>query len=112
MKNQKIEFDNFVSSQSAIKKYMRFKDINGYVHQARVLISCKGKTIYNGLATVVPSIQTNHSFIDIMGDVEFERDFYAKYTNEYQKFECINRTLFIKAKDRWGNNIEINISAI
>lgn len=70
------------------------------------------KTKYNSILKVVPSIETNNSFIDIIGDVKFDRDYYTKYTNEYQKFTFINGTLLIKGEDRWRNPIDIDITSV
>lgn len=61
-----------------------------YMHEARVLVSSMGKTRYNDILKVVPRIETNNSSIDIIGDTQFERDYYGKYTNEYQIFIFIN----------------------
>ena len=66
------------------------------MHEARVLVSSMGKTRYNDILKVVPRIETNNSSIDIIGDTQFERDYYGKYTNEYQIFTFINGTLLIK----------------
>lgn len=109
---KKVSFDEFADSQYAIRDYMHFKIGNEYMHEARVIVSSRGETKYNGILKVVPRIETNNSFIDIIGDVQFERDYYSKYTNEYQKFVFINGTLLIKGEDRWGNSIEIDITSI
>ncbi len=61
---------------------------------------------------MVPRIETNNSFVNIIGDAQFDRDYYGKYTNEYQKFTFINGTLLIKGEDRWGNPIEIDITSV
>ncbi|MGV8979912.1 hypothetical protein [Clostridium sp.] len=99
-----------VDSQFAIRDYMHFKDENEYMHEARVLVSSRGKTKYNSILKVVPSIDTNDSFIAIIGDMQFDRDYYNKYTNKYQKFDFINGTLLIKGEDKFGNPIEIDIT--
>lgn len=82
------------------------------MHEARVLISSRGKMLYNNILKVFPRIETNNSSIDIFGDVQFERDFYGKYTNEYQIFTLVGKTLLIKGKDRWGNPIEIDVTSV
>lgn len=51
------------------------------------------------------SIDTNYSYANLVGDEQFDRDFYFKSTNEYQKFKFIRGTLLIQAEDRWGNAI-------
>ena len=109
---KRIEFEEFVDSQYAIRDYMYSKDGNDYMHEARVLVSFRGKIKYNSILKVVPSIETNNSFIDIIGDVQFNRDYYSRYTSEYQKFDFINGTLLIKGEDRWGNPIEIDITNV
>ncbi len=82
------------------------------MHDARVLVSSMGKTWYNGILKVIPRIETNNSSIDIIGDAQFEWDYYGKYTNEYQIFTFVNETLLIKGVDRWGNPIEIDITSV
>ncbi len=109
---KRIDFEEFVNSQYAIRDYMHFKTGNEYMHEARVVISSRGKTKYNNILRVVASIETNKSFIDIIGDVKFDRDYYTQYTNEYQKFTFTNGTLLIKGVDKWGNPIEIDITSI
>lgn len=42
--------------------------------------------------------------------MNLERDYYLEYSNKFQEFSFINGTLLIKAKDRWGNSIEIDIT--
>ncbi|MGG7143624.1 hypothetical protein ACQPVP_09180 [Clostridium nigeriense] len=109
---KRIDFKEFVDSQYAIRDYMNSKAGNDYIHEARVLVSYRGETKYNSILKVVPSIETNNSFIDIIGDLKFSRDYYMKYTNEYHKFDFINGTLLIKGEDRWGNTIEIDITSV
>ena len=79
---------------------------------ARVLVTSMGETRYNDILKIVPRIETNNSSIDIIGDAQFERDYYEKYTNEYHVFTFINGTLLIKGVDRWGNPIEIDITSV
>lgn len=109
---KKVKLDVFTDSQHAIRKYMHFKEGNDNMHEARVLISSWGKSQYNGILKVIPRIETNNSFIDIIGDSQFERDYFGKYTNEYQEFSFIRGTLIIKAEDRWGKSIDINITSM
>lgn len=108
---KKVSFEEFADSQYAIRDYMHFKVGNKYMHEARVLVSSRGETKYNNILNVVPRIETNNSFIDIIGDEQFDRDYYSKYTNEYQKFAFIDGILLIKGEDRLGNPIEIDITS-
>ena len=108
----RVDVSTFANSQCAIREYMHFKLENEYMHEARVLVSSMGKTRYNDILKVVPRIETNNSSIDIIGDTQFERDYYGKYTNEYQIFTFINGTLLIKGVDIWGNPIEIDITSV
>ena len=109
---KRLDFDTFANSQYAIGEYMRWKKENYYMHEARILVSSKGKMQYNGILKVIPRIETNNSFIDIIGDFQFEQNYYSKYTNEYQKFSFLNGTLLIECEDRWGNHIEIDITSV
>ena len=109
---ERVDVSTFANSQCAIREYMHFKLENEYMHEARVLVSSMGKTRYNDILKVVPRIETNNSSIDIIGDAQFELDYYGKYTNEYQIFTLINGTLLIKGVDRWGNPIEIDITSV
>jgi len=106
----KLKFKDFADSQHAIKEYMEYKPNNSYLHEARVIISSKGNAIFNDIIRVVVSIETNYSFVELVDSEGLEHDFYVRYTNEYQKFKFINGTLVIKAVDRDGNNIEIDIT--
>ena len=75
-------------------------------------VSLREEIKYNNILKVIPRMDTNDSFVDITDDAQFERDYYSKYTNEYQKFSFINGTLFIKGEDKWGNPIEIEITNV
>ena len=109
---KRVDVETFAASRYAIRNYMHSKIGNDYMHEARVLVSSIGKTKYNSILKVIPRIETNNSSIDIIGDAHFERDFYGKYTNEYQTFAFINDTLLIRGEDRWGNPIEIDITSV
>lgn len=109
---KRVDFEIFADSQYAIREYMHSKAGNDYMHEARVLIFSRGETKYNSILKVVPRIETNNSFVNIIGDAQFDRNYYGKYTNEYQKFTFINGTLLIKGEDRWGNPIEIDITSV
>ena len=80
------------------------------MHRARVLISSCGKNQYNRILNIIPEISTNDAHVYIEGDAQFERDYYLEYSNKFQEFSFINGTLLIKARDRWGNPIEIDIT--
>ncbi|ADL04350.1 hypothetical protein [Lacrimispora saccharolytica] len=109
---KRVDFEQFADSKLAISNYMHSKAGNDYMHEARILVSSRGETKYNSILKVVPRIETNNSFIDIIGDAQFERDYYARYTNEYQKFAFINGILLIRGEDIWGNPIEIDITSV
>ena len=109
---KRVDVETFAASQYAIRNYMHSKNGNDYMHEARVLVSSMGKTKYNSILKVIQRIETNNSSINIIGDARFERDFYGKYTNEYQTFAFINDTLLIRGEDRWGNPIEIDITSV
>ncbi|HII4496903.1 hypothetical protein EHZ13_01920 [Clostridium perfringens] len=109
---RKNNFEEFTDSQDAIRQYMRSKEGNNFMHKARVVVYSNGETMYNSILKVIPSIETNNSVFDIIGDEEFERYYYTKYNNEYQKFKFINDILSINGNDRNGNFIEIDIISI
>lgn len=108
----KVDFSIFVKSQNAIREYMELKKENEFMHKARVLVSSRGECKYNSIVDVIPRIETNESTIDIIGDTRFEDDYYIRYTNVYQVFSYINGTLIIKAEDRWGNSVEIDVTSV
>lgn len=110
--NTKLGINYFEKSQYAIKDYIDYREGNCYIHEARVIISSNGKTLFNDIIQVEASIDTNNSFVQFVGTGQFERDFYIRYTNEYQKFNFIRGTLLIQAEDRWGNAIEIDITGM
>lgn len=97
-------------SQEAICDYMYCREENKYMHRARVLISSCGENQYNRILNIIPEISTNDAHVYIEGDAQFERDYYLEYSNKFQEFSFINGTLLIKARDRWGNSIEIDIT--
>ena len=97
-------------SQEAICDYMYYREENKYMHRARVLISSCGKNQYNRILNIIPEISTNDAHVYIEGDAQFERDYYLEYSNKFQEFSFISGTLLIKARDRWGNSIEIDIT--
>lgn len=109
---KKVDSEVFVNSQYAIRDYIHWKVGNGYMHEAKVLVSSKGKTKYNSILQVIAKIETNNSFVNIIGDEQFEQNYYTQYTNEYQKFDFIDGTLLIKGKDRNGYPIEIKITNV
>lgn len=112
MRKKRVSFEMFAQSQYAIREYIDNKGGNEYMHEARVLISSKGETKYNRILEVVSKIETNDSFVNIIGDNQFVQDYYETYTNAYQSFSFINNTLLIKGEDRSGNPIEINITNV
>ena len=109
---EEIDDQVFDSSQYAIRDYMNCKKGNNNMHKARVLVSLSGENVYNNILKVVPVIDTNYSSVDIIGDTQFERNYYTGYNNKYQKFTFINGALLITGKDRFGNSIEIDISSV
>ena len=110
--NKKLGMNDFEKSQFAIKDYIDYKEENCYMHRARVLISSNGKLLFNDILQVEAVIDTNYSLVNFVSTEQFERDFFIQYTNEYQRFEFIRGTLLIQAKDRWGNDIQINITGL
>lgn len=109
---KQVDFEIFAESQQAINNYMNFKTDNCFMHKARVLVSSRGKIEYNEILKIIPNIETNISSVEIVGDAQFDQDYYGRYTNEYQKFVFINDTLLIKGEDKWGNPIEIDITSV
>lgn len=109
--SKKVSFEEFTDSLSAIKDYMYFKVGNKYMHEARVIVFSGGEVDYNNILNVLPKIETNISFIDIIGDERFDQNYYSRYTNDYQKFAFIDGILLIKGEDRSGNPIEIDITS-
>jgi len=110
--DQHLEFNQIIASNNALKQYMRIKKGNEKEHKATVIISSYGKMVYHGILPVFPVVGTNVSFIEILGDNSFARDFYSRYSTDYHIFNCINGTLLIKGNDIWGNPVEIDIAAI
>lgn len=108
----RVDINTFANSQLAIREYMHFKSGNEYTHKARVSVLSMGKTRYNDVLEVIPRIATNNSSIDIIGDEQFQQDYYSKYTNEYQIFTFINGILSIKGVDKQGNPIKIDITSV
>ena len=108
---KKVDFKMFYSQQ-AIKDYMNYKDGNEYMHKAQVSVLYGGKIDYKSIFLVIMKIETNNSFVNIIGDEQFEQKYYTNYTNKYQKFDFIDDTLVIKGKDKNGCPIEIKIKNV
>jgi len=66
----------------------------------------------NRIFKIYPKIDTNISFVEIIGNDQFSRDLKSRYTNKDSIFRFINGALIISSKDIWGNPIEIDVSAI
>ena len=79
MINEKSE--EFSNSQFALKAYMDFKDSNAYMHEAMVLFPANGKSAH-GIFKIYPKIDTNISFVEIIGNDQFSRDLKSRYTNK------------------------------
>lgn len=110
--NNRLGKEEMANSQSAIKGYMDFREENHYRHKAYVLISSNGKNLFNNILYVSMIIESGDTYVIVEGNNEYARDFYGKYTYEYQKFKLIGGTLIIQATDRWENTIEIDITAV
>lgn len=95
---ERVDVNTFENSQCAIREYMYFKLKDEHIHGARVLVSSMGEIQYNDILKVVPIIEANNSSIDIIGNAQFERDYYGRYTNEYQVFAFMNGTPLTKGK--------------
>lgn len=106
----KLGKDDMADSQAAIRGYINFREKNGYRHKAHVLISSNGKSRFNDILYISAVIDAGSTYVMVEGNDEFSRDFYGKYSFEYQKFKLIGGTLLIQATDIWENAIEIDIT--
>lgn len=110
--NKKLGKDDMADSQAAIRRYINFRESNGYRHKAHVLISSNGKDRFNDILYISAIIDSGSSYVIVEGNNAFIREFYGKYSFEYQKFRFIGGTLLIQATDIWGNAIEIDITGV
>ena len=97
-------------SIDAIKKYTELNKQNSTRHQAHILISSRGKNIFNGTLFVCAINSSNKSSFVVEGNTEYARDFAPEYSTESDLFSIIGHTLIIKSKDIHGNDISIDIS--
>ena len=102
--------EDMINSQSAIKRYIDYRDGNCYRHKAKVLISANGTNRFSGILYIYAAIDSAKSFVLVERNEEYARDFYSEYTSEHQSFSVIRGTLLIQATDIWGNAITIDIS--
>ena len=58
---------------------------------------------------IFASIESNYSFVRIIGDKNYSNVFYQEYRNTYQDFYYNDGILEIKATDKKENEIEIFI---
>lgn len=108
----KLGKDGMADSQAAIKKYLNFREQNGYRHKAHILISTNGKNYFNGILYISVIVDSYNMSVVIEGNNEYERNFYSDYSSKHCKFTFISGTLIIQATDRWNNAINIDITGI
>ena len=108
--SKKYGKNDMEDSQSAIKDNEIYMGENTNRHRARVLISSKGKKLYNNLLFISVDTDPSNTYVIVEGDNEYIRDFYDKYRCEGGKFSFVNGTLIIQATDIWGKAIELNIT--
>ena len=99
-----------LQSLDAIKKYIKLNKQNDTRHLARILISSKRKTVFNGVLFIYTMISVNKSYLIVEGNNEYERNFPPKYSTNSDLFSIVGSTLIIKSKDIQGNDITVNIS--
>ena len=110
--DKKIDNEGFADSLSAIKRYVDYREENQNRHKARVLISSKGKPGFNAIVYVYISVNADNTFVIVEGPDYFYRDYLDKYRIKNNDFTFIRETLLIHTKDRWGNDIEIDITGV
>lgn len=108
--HKKLGKNDMADSQAAIREYINFREKNAYRHKAHVLISSNGKSRFNDILYISAIIDSGDTYVVVEGNDAFARDFYGKYSFNFQKFKLIGRTLIIQATDIWGNDIEIDIT--
>lgn len=104
-----IDFDDFVNSQMAIQNYMA---VYSGIHQARVIVIRDGEEQYNSFLDVFTQIENEQSTINISGDVNFESNYYPRYSNKFQLFYYEHDMLIIKGVDKMRNPVTIEIVEI
>ena len=57
-------------------------------------------------------IETNESFVEIVRPEKEEKEYYVKYSNNYQNFEYDDGVLKIRCQDREENKITIQIVSL
>lgn len=108
--HKKLGKDDMADSQAAIRGYINFREKNAYRHKAHVLISSNGKNRFNDILYISAIIDPGNTYVVVEGNNAFAREFYGKYSFDYQRFKLIGGTLLIQATDIWGNDIEIDIT--
>ena len=101
-----IDLDDFVNSQMAIQSYMA---VYSGVHQARVIVIQDGEEQYNSFLDVFAQIENEQSTINISGDIEFDSNYYSRYSNKFQLFFYEHDMLIIEGVDKMRNPVTLEI---
>ena len=110
--SKKLSFEEYADSQNAIREYIHSGAGHWGTHNAEVTVLRDGKTVFKNTVSVVSLIETNESFVEIVWPEKEEKEYYAKYSNNYQNFKYDDRVLEIRCQDREGNNITIQIESL
>lgn len=98
------------NSYAAVQKFSKINNHTNSMYWIIGGVSRKDVLPIKGLFPVNFEFNDGHAVVQIIGDSQFERDYFCEYTSENCTFALINQTLIIKGKDRWGNPLEFNIS--
>ena len=107
---QKKSFQEFADSQHELKDFMDAIDESD--DMADVTVRKKGSLVYSEQCQVFERIETNYSHVDIVWNGDKKNSdfpYYVTYRNDYQTFEAFENRLVIKAEDKNGDTIEIEI---
>ena len=108
---KQLNIMTFSNSLSAIRKFLSLNgDCGKGDYNAKVLVSSNGKIQFSDTLRVIISIDHNDAHVYIIGNTQFERDYYSDYSALYQVFDQVGYTLLIKGVDRFNRSIEIDIT--
>lgn len=108
MLDEKLPLIRVAASQDAIAEYKDYAPED----MAKILIICSKGGLFSGIIRLNIVLTMDESYVELIGDIDFEKDFYTRYSIEYQKFIFTHGILIIIAETRRETPIRIFISRI
>ena len=105
--------ENRTDSLEILKKYLSISHKNSDRYQAHVLGTASGNRSFNAILFVCVQLDSNRDYAEVIiegNNQYFNYDFKSVYSTDNSTFNLINKTLIIKGKDGFGNDITLEIT--